>query len=297
MRITCLGHITYDTIFPINKFPKENTKVRFYEKELCAGGPASIAAFLLGKWGKRPMIAGVVGNDNYGRLIKRMFEINNVDVKNLQLLPSAETSQSFVLSNKKQGSRTVYSYVSKNNKMRPFKVETDIILIDGHEFEMSKEILKQNPKAISVIDAGRSKKGVVELAKLVDYVVCSKNFAEEVTGIKINFDDKTTLAKVYRKMEKIFKGTIIITLESKGCLYCLDGKLKLMSSLKVKTVDSTGAGDIFHGAFVYGLAQNFDLEKNLKYSTIASALSVTKVGAYKSIPTLKETELVYNEIG
>ena len=61
MKIICLGHITYDITFPVDTFPKENTKVRFFEKEQCAGGPASIAAFLLGKWGQKPMIAGQVG--------------------------------------------------------------------------------------------------------------------------------------------------------------------------------------------------------------------------------------------
>jgi len=69
-----------------------------------------------------------------------------------------------------------------------------------------------------------------------------------------------------------------------------------MPSVKVKTIDSTGAGDIFHGAFVYGLANNFEYEKTLKFAVLASALSVTRVGSYKSIPTLEEMNDVYDEI-
>ena len=69
-----------------------------------------------------------------------------------------------------------------------------------------------------------------------------------------------------------------------------------MPAIKVKTIDSTGAGDIFHGAFVYGLAHNFSLEKALKYATIAGALSVTRVGSYHSIPTLEEMNDVYEQV-
>ena len=186
----------------------------------------------------------------------------------------------------------------KNNAMASFDLdeEPDIILIDGHEYEASKKLLEKYPKAISIIDAGRSKKEIIELSKIVNYVVCSKEFAEDVTGIKINYDDKVTLVNLYQNMESKFKGHIVITLEEKGCLYSLDGKIKIMPSIKVKTIDSTGAGDIFHGAFTYGIAKGFDFEKTLKYANIAGALSVTKVGGYKSIPSLEEMEAVYNEV-
>ena len=73
MNIVCLGHITFDITFPTDSFPKENTKTRYFEKTECAGGPASIAAFLLGKWGMQPFIIGQVGNDDYGRKIKKEF--------------------------------------------------------------------------------------------------------------------------------------------------------------------------------------------------------------------------------
>ena len=298
MKIVCLGHITFDITFPVDSFPKENKKTRYFEKTECAGGPASIAAFLLGKWGMKTFIAGVIGNDDYGRKIKKEFVLNNVNTKYLELSEKAETSHALILANRNNGSRTILSYVPKNSKMKPFTLAKapDIILIDGHEYEASKKMLETYPQAISIIDAGRCKREVIELAKMVNYVVCSKEFAEEVTGLKINYEDKISLAHIYRKMEEIFKGNIVITLEDKGCLYSLNNKIKIMPGLKVKTIDSTGAGDIFHGAFTYGVAKGFDFEKILKYANIAGALSVTKVGGYKSIPSLEEMEAVYNEV-
>ena len=298
MKILCLGHITYDITFPVDSYPKENTKTRYFEKTECAGGPSSIAAFLLGKWHQDVGIAGLVGNDNYGNKIKKEFILNHVNTKYLMLAPKVETGHALILANRSNGTRTIFSYVSKTDKLKPFVLEKapDILLIDGHEYEASKHLLKTYPNMISIIDAGRSKKEVIELAKMCHYVVCSKEFAQNVTGFKIDFNNKSSLIKIYKKMEEIFPGIIVITLEDKGCLYSLNNQIKIMPAIKVKTVDSTGAGDIFHGAFTYGIAEGFDFEKVIKYASIAGALSVTKVGGYKSIPSLEEMASVYDEI-
>ena len=68
-----------------------------------------------------------------------------------------------------------------------------------------------------------------------------------------------------------------------------------MPSIKVKAVDTTAAGDIFHGAFTYGMAKGFDFEKTLKIANMAGAISVTRIGGRNSIPTEDEMREVYNE--
>ena len=298
MRILCIGHVTYDITFPADDFPIENTKVRYYEKTECAGGPASIAAFLLGKWGETVEIAGAVGNDDYGRKIKKEFSLNRVNTNYLELTDETETSHSLIIANKSNGTRTILIYVPKNYQMKEFKPleAPDIILLDGHEYQASKKLLQMYPNAISIIDAGRDRKEVIELAKMVNYLVCSKEFAEKVTGIKFDFENKSTFAQIFNAMEVKFGNNVVITLEAMGCLYRMDDKIKIMPSIKVKTVDSTGAGDIFHGAFTYGIAKGFPFEKVLKFANIAGALSVTRVGGYNSIPTLDEMNEVYDEV-
>ena len=69
-----------------------------------------------------------------------------------------------------------------------------------------------------------------------------------------------------------------------------------MPSIKVQAQDSTGAGDIFHGAFTYGIANKFDIEKALRYANIAGAISVTRVGGRFSIPSLEEVESKYDAL-
>ena len=296
--ILCVGHITYDTTFPCENFPKENTKTRFHEKEECTGGPAAIAAFLLSKWGEEVEFAGAVGSDEYGRKIAKEFSINRISTKHLILKEDFKTSHSLVLANRSNGSRTIFTYTDKYNKLEPFDLEKepDIILIDGFEYEASKHLLKKYPNVISVIDASYDKKEVIDLCKMVNYVVCSKDFAEKVTGIKINYSHKQTLIDIFIKLENMFKNNIVVTLEKEGSLYKYNDQIKLMPSIKVKTIDSTGAGDIFHGAFVYGLLHKFNYEKVIKFSNVAGALSVTRIGGYRSIPSLEEMNDVYEQV-
>lgn len=289
MKVLCLGHISYDIIFPLKGFIEENKKIRIKEKIECGGGPASNAAYLLGKWGIETYIAGVVGNDLYGNEIKNEFEISNVNTKYLEIRNDFETDNSIIINNQLNGSRTILTYIKEKEKMQELHLdfEPDIILIDGHEFEESKRIITKYPKAIVVLDAGRASKEVVELAKMINYVVASKDFAEEVTGIKINYDDQETLKQLYSRLESMFSGMIVITLEDKGCIYKYNGELGIMDALEVEALDTTGAGDIFHGAFVYGLTKGYNINVVLTIATIAGSLSVTKVSG-RAVPSKEE---------
>ncbi|HHU54331.1 MAG TPA: carbohydrate kinase family protein [Mollicutes bacterium] len=297
MKILCLGHAAYDITVPLDEYPDENTKNRVDTRVECGGGPASNAAYLLGKWGMDVYFAGVVGNDEYGRIIKQEFESVNVNTEYLELSSKYRTTSSFIVANKSNGSRTILTYRSKEMKMSGLNLNfsPDVILIDGQEYDISKQVLSEYPNAISIIDAGRPTPKIIELSKMVNYLVCSKEFAEEVSGIAIDYNDNQTLIDLYSKMKQIFKNTIVVTLEKKGCLYEFDGQIKIMPSIKVKAVDSTGAGDIFHGAFTYGIVKQLAFEKILKISNVTGALSVTKIGGRNSVFSLKEMKEAYNE--
>ncbi len=297
MKILCLGHAAYDVTVPLDEYPIENTKNRVDELFECGGGPASNAAYLLGKWGMNVYFAGVVGTGEYGNTIKREFEEVNVNVDYLELNSSYKTTFSFIVANRGNGSRTILTYRTKDMKMSNLELtfEPNIILIDGQEYEISKKILRQYPSSISIIDAGRATPEIVELAKMVNYLVCSKEFAEEVSGITIDYNDNQTLVDLYNNLQQIFNNKIVVTLEKKGCLYEHEGTIKLMPSIKVTAIDSTGAGDLFHGAFTYGIAKQWPFEKVLKVSNLTGALSVTRIGGRNSVFSKEEMKEVYND--
>ena len=293
MKILCLGHATYDITLPLDEYPIENTKNRVQERIECGGGPASTAAYLLGKWGANVYFAGIVGNDFYGHKIKEEFESVNVNTEYLELRNNHSTTSSFVLANKQNGSRTTFAYKPKKVEMNKFELDfdPDVILIDGQEYEMSKYLLNKYPNSLTIIDAGRDTNEVIELCKMVKWVACSKDFAEKVTNMEINYDNFETLKNIYSKLKELFQNEVVITLEDNGCLY----NYEIIKSVKLKSIDSTGAGDIFHGALTYYLANGYDPKFALQLANYAGAISVSRVGTRNSIPLKEEMEAVYNE--
>ena len=298
MKVLCIGHSAYDITVPVDGYPTENTKNRVSNRVECGGGPASNAAYLLAKWGVDTSFAGVMGQDLYGDRIKEELLSVGVNIKYLQQNSKYNTTSSFILANSENGSRTIFTYRPSTMFMDDITLDftPDIILVDGQEPEVSTKMIKEYPNAISVIDAGRPKEEIIELAKMVNYLICSKEFAETVTGINVDYNNLSTVVDLYNSMKFKFNNNIVITLEDKGCVYQQDTSIKMMPSLRVHAVDSTGAGDIFHGAFTYCLAKGFDLEKTIKYANLAGAISVTRIGGRYSVPSLEEMEEKYSAL-
>lgn len=295
-KIVCIGLINYDITIPLDSFPIENTKIRVKEVIECGGGPASTAAYTLGKWGADVSFLGMIGNDAYGNLLKEELRKAHVDIEYLEVNKEFSTPISHIIVNKEKGTRTTLTY-RKKAKMHPVTIpyKVDYILVDGQEYELSKKIISENKDAISIIDAGRCEKEIIELCTLCNFVICSKDFAEKVSSMTFDFDNVETLKQIYLFLKNKFKTEIIITLEARGCLYEKDGELKIMTSLVVDAIDSTGAGDIFHGAFVYALKSGYSLEKCLQIANTAGAISTRRVGGRNSVPTKEEMREYIND--
>ena len=297
MKVICIGHAAYDITIPVEKFITENTKNRLEGLLECGGGPANNAAYLLGKWGMDVTFMGVIGNDEYGKYIKKELESVNVDTRYIQVNDRYKTTSSFIIANMSTGSRTILTYRSNKLKLTDVNIDfrPDIILVDGQEPEMSKKIIKENPNAISIIDAGRPTDEIIELAKMVDYVVCSKEFAETVADFKFDDRDDYSYDLICQALKQEFNGKIVVTLEDKGCVYEINDHFKKVPGIKMDAIDTTGAGDIFHGAFTYGIAKKLPLEETLKFANIVAGLSVTRLGSKNSMFTLEEIKEKMNE--
>lgn len=290
MKVVCVGHSTFDTTLPMKEYPTENIKYRLDHHIECGGGPASNGAYLLAKWGMDTSIASVVGDDYYGDCVIKDFQKVGADITYLEKMPDHMTTSSYIIANMSNGSRTILS--SKDEAVRKLSrdvdIMADVILIDGEHPETAHEVLDRNPNAISVIDAGRFNEDTVALGKKVTYLVCSKDFAEEFANKKIDVNDISSIDIVYRELKDYFKNTVVITLEATGSYTEIDGEAQIIPSISVKALDSTGAGDIFHGAFTYFIANGYSLLDTIKFSSITSAISVTRIGSRFSIPLLDE---------
>lgn len=296
MKVVCVGHSTYDTTLPMDFYPTENLKYRISHHIECGGGPASNGAYLLAKWGMDTSLFSAVGDDYYGHQIIDEFRSVGTNIDGIEVHSDYMTPSSYIIANRSSGSRTVIT--SKGVPIRKLRhdgrVKADLILVDGEHPETAEAVLRANPDAISVIDAGRLTDDTKRLGKLVKYVVCSKVFAEDFAGKKIDVNDKDSLTYCYEKLHDYFQNTVVITLEDKGSFTKLND-YEIIPSVKVQAVDSTGAGDIFHGAFTYFIGNGYSLKDTIHYASITSAISVTRVGARISIPELSEV-LNYDEL-
>ena len=290
MKVVCVGHSTYDTTLPMDSYPEENVKYRIKEHIECGGGPASNGAYLLSKWGMDTTIASIVGDDFYGQRVIEDFKNIGADITYLEVKENHMTSSSFIIANQSNGSRTIIT--SKKDPIRKLSQEVnthaDVILIDGEHPETAHEVLDKNPDAISVLDAGRLNDDTRALGKKVTYLVCSKDFAENFTEEKIENTNIEQLTRIHNKLVEYFGTNVIITLEATGSFTIINGVYQIVPSIKVKAVDSTGAGDIFHGAFTYFIANNYPLYEAIRYASITGGISVTRVGSRFSIPELEE---------
>ncbi len=290
MKVICVGHSTFDTTLPIEEYPIENKKYRIKNHIECGGGPASNGAYLLAKWGLDTSIVSIIGKDYYGDKVLEDFKKVNADTTYLEQRENYMTSSSYIIANMSNASRTILT--SKQPPIRKISksidLKADAILIDGEHPESALEVLEKNPQAISVLDAGRLNDDTRMLGKKVTYVACSKDFAEEFTNKKIDYQDLSNLIAVHQILENYYQTNIIITLEDKGAFTKNNDNYELIPSIKVKALDSTGAGDIFHGALTYFLANHYPLKSAIRFACITGAISVTRIGSRNSIPTLQE---------
>lgn len=290
MDVLCIGNTCYDIIMYLDSFPAENLKLEITDLRESGGGPSSNAAYLLSCWGVSCGVACVVGNDIYGKRIIDEFISAGTDISLMEIFEGRPSSLSVILVNRQNGSRTIINRRPEIGSLRldPVKlqrIQPKVLLFDGHELNASLEAIEAFPKSTTILDAGSMREGTCVLARKVDYVVCSEAFAMSVTGLK---DVAACYEKCIERMKKEYPGRIVVTLGEKGLIYEENDKPLRMLAFKAETVDTTAAGDIFHGAFVYGILNQFSLKKTLLFSSLAASLSVTRPGGRQSTPSLQE---------
>lgn len=285
MRIVCIGQCAWDMTFPIHEPLTENRKYRIMEPFSCIGAPAANAAYLCALWGEEAGLISRIGKDFYGQEICRILESVHVDCTHVQEDEQFTTPCSAIIANSSNGYRTIFNCPGNQRELSfTYPQKADYLLLDGHELQASLEALKRFPAAISVLDAGTCREDTKTLGALVDHLVCSQDFAYQYTGIAITIEDKTSWEKTFAKLKELNQKQIVVTLGENGLLYEEQGIIHHMSAFRVQTVDSTGAGDIFHGAYTYALSKGYSLPDTLMIASATSAISVQTLGGQTSIP-------------
>jgi sulfofructose kinase len=209
----------------------------------------------------------------------------------LQVIPGQVTPLSAIITNRENGSRTIINRKPRDLHMaRDFRFgqhNPKVLLLDGHELSASQEALKKWPNAISILDAGSVRESTTTLAAKVNVLAASERFATQLTGQK-ELEGLEARAEAIRFLKKRFVNpkSIIVTAGEAGLSWAEGGAIYHLPAFPVREVDTTAAGDIFHGALAYAYLTQMRQEQALLFASMTAALSVTKSGGRSSIPSL-----------
>jgi sulfofructose kinase len=230
-------------------------------------------------------LAGYLGNDTFGDLHYQDLQEAGVGV-DLILRGSIPTTLSVILV-KPDGKRSIVYYRDRTGHL-PLedldftKITPKVILFDSHETSISLPLAEyaRVHGIKTILDAGSLHPGTEELASRVDYLVCSEKFARQITGQENELDALQRLID--------HAPSVVITLGERGLVWRNKQGAGSLPAYQVEAVDTTGAGDIFHGAFATCIAAGSEWSYTLRYASAAAALSCTRRGARLSIPINQE---------
>ncbi|MCX7075313.1 MAG: PfkB family carbohydrate kinase [Methylococcales bacterium] len=281
--VLCVGHASYDFIFTVDYHPKSDEKVFANDFLGCGGGPAANAAVQIARLGGTTAFAGYLGKDLYGEKHLQEFIESGVD-SSLIIRGNFPTPLSTILV-KPDGERCLINYKGQTqplleNTIDFSHINPTVILLDGHEPDISLPLAENAQKANIpiVLDAGSLNPSTYALLSKVDYAVCSEKFALQLAGnVEVALQQISDLAP-----------TVVITLGEKGLIWKKGNKQGKLNALIIDAIDTTGAGDAFHGAFAYGVAVNMDWDELLIFSSVAGSLCCQKMGARLGLANLSE---------
>ncbi|HZD49281.1 MAG TPA: PfkB family carbohydrate kinase [Silvibacterium sp.] len=279
-----------DTLIPLPAFPVPGSKVEYSTVRVLPGGQVATTVVACQQWGLQARYVGKLGDDEAATLHRREFARVGVEAQ-LIAVSGCASPQSLILVDD-AGERTVLCRRDERLILRPSELRRDWIVnaralhLDGHDTTAAIRAARWAREAgVSVIaDLDEAYLGVEELLENVDYLIVSRNFPSQITG-EPHLDD------ALRLMRSSYGSVLTAaTLGEEGVL-AWDGMQFLhAAAYRVPVVDTTGAGDIFHAGFIYGLLQGWPLERQLDFACAAAALNCTAVGARGGIASLRAIE-------
>jgi sulfofructose kinase len=256
------------------------------------GGQTASAVMACQTWGLTTRYVGKLGDDDAARLHRSEFARTGVDARLIEV-PQAASPQSYILVDG-GGERTVMIRRDDRLRMgaedleREWIVNARALLVDGIESEAAtRAAVWAHEAGVPVVaDLDEEYSGGDELLRCVDYLVVSRDFPVRNTG-------ERDLARALKMLREKYACRLTAATLGEGGVLAWDGERLLhRAAYRVPVVDTTGAGDIFHAGFIYGLLRGWDLERQLDFACAAAALNCTCQGARGGIRGVEDVELL-----
>ena len=285
-----------DTLIRLPHFPAFDSKVEFTSAEVRPGGQVASAMVACQFWGLRTRYVGKVGDDAAARLQREEFARAGVEA-HLVEVPDCSSQVAFILVDQSTGERTILWKRDPRLELRPEELDRNwiararLLHVDGHGMAAAVTAARWAREARIPVtaDIDNLYSGVETLLENVDYLIASRDFPGRLTGEP---DLLKSLPTIRRRFGCRAAG---VTLGRQGALAWDGAQFHYSLAYQVQTVDTTGAGDIFHGAFVYALLRGWSLTRSLEFSNAAAALNCMALGARGGIEPIETIERLMQE--
>ena len=291
-----IGSFAIDYLCVTDNYPREDEKLEVDALEMQGGGNVATACVAAGRLGGNVCYHGAVGSDENTQLILEELRREKINTDHVEI-KKGKNPVAFVIINRKNSTRTIvyskkqvpsFDYEDVNTKIIS---ECRVLLID---FYYEKASLKASKEAQKlgipvVLDAERVTPLTDEILRNTSHVVASKNFALEFTASPQDRNPDKVLDDFSQKTICPF---IFITLGPDGVIGFdrKNNKKYSQNAFEIDVFDTTGAGDVFHGAFSLFLSRKYSIDDILKYASACSAIKCRELGGRKGIPTMNEVQ-------
>ncbi len=287
-----MGLNSVDFLSVVPEFPAPDSKMKMLQFSKQGGGQVATALVALSRWGVKTKYIGKVGGDEGGQFSLLSIEEEGVDVSSVTIEPEASNQFAIIIVDGLSGERTILwdrdeKLMYGSGELRKEEICSGRLLhLDGHDIRAAIQCAKwaKEEGIPTMIDIDKVEPLTSELIREIDFVITSSRFPSLFTGIP----DRE---KALLELQKTASGFVCATLGDQGAMALIEGEILHVEGFKVRGVDTTGAGDVFHAGFIFGLLQNWEAEDILTFANAAAALKCRDLGGRRGIPTLEETQI------
>lgn len=284
-----LGQCCLDYIGKVGAYPPPDTKCEFSGMVVQGGGPVATALVGLARWGVPCAFAGVLGDDLFGPLIRASLEDEGIDTTGVLVRKGFDSQFAFIVAEPGSGMRTIFWQRPTGPPPNPEELDFRVLSsarvfhTDGlfTEASLAGCRVAQKVGVRVVVDAGSLRDGMLDIARSSDYFLASETFARDLVG-----ENNPTAACF--KLAELGPRVVGVTLGSKGYVALDNGRIIERPAYPVEAVDTTGCGDVFHAGFIYGLLENWGVDKCLDFAAWAAARVSLKLGGRAGIPLVSD---------
>ena len=285
-----IGLNATDTVITVPRFPAYGGKVPFHREFYSVGGQVASAIVTCARLGLRAKYIGTVGDDERGRIQLESLQGSGVNIDHVQQRRNCANQSAYIIIDESTGERTVFWSRPDCLRLSPEEITGEqitgsrLLHIDGHDtpaVEHAARIARAHGIPVTV-DVDTMYAGFDRVLPFVDYLIASSEFPGRWTG------DEDPFGALQSIQQRFGMKMAAMTLGAHGALALFEGHFVYSPAFVVNCVDTTGAGDVFHGAFCYAVLQQMPIAEALDFANAMAALNCTAVGARGGIATLEE---------